>query len=197
MRSQYHQITLKDTFSDCQEMFHEDIPSFFKLLGDTLDISEFIPADFYLAFYQTLGQKRLYPLEGFLSSLILQKIFSIPTDSLLILFLALCWELREFCGFSKVPDAPLFSRFKTTFEPYIEQMFHKMVDLTDPICHLMDSSLADILTFDTSGIELYVTENNPKTLNSLIKRLKAYYKDNPDGNPYKRSWDHPAYRLSG
>ena len=169
-------------------MFQEDTPSFFKLLGDTLDISEFIPADFYHAFYQQLGRKRLYPLEGFLSALILQKIFSIPTDSLLILFLVLCSELRDFCGFSKVPDAPLFSRFKTSFEPYIEQMFHKMVDLTEPICRLIDSSLADILTFDTSGIELYVTENNPKTLNSLIKKLKAYYKDNPDVDPYKMAY---------
>ena len=64
MRTKYHQITLKDTFSDCQKMFQEDTPSFFKLLGDTLDISEFIPADFYFAFYQALGRKRLYPLEG-------------------------------------------------------------------------------------------------------------------------------------
>ena len=33
MRTKYHQITLKDTFSDCQEMFQEDTPSFFMLLG--------------------------------------------------------------------------------------------------------------------------------------------------------------------
>lgn len=33
------------------------------------------------------------------------KNFSIPTDSLLLLFLNLCKELRDFCGFSKVPDA--------------------------------------------------------------------------------------------
>lgn len=87
--------------------------------------------------------------------------------------------------------------FKTTFEPYIEQMFHKKVDLTESICQMIDSSPANVLTFDTSGIELYVMENNPKTLNSLIKRLKAYYKDNPDVDPYKWSWDHPAYRFSG
>lgn len=67
-------------------------------------------------------------------------------------------------------------------------MFHKMVDLTEPICQMIDSSLADVLTFDTSGIELYVMENNPKTLNSLIKRLKAYYKDNPDVDPYKMAY---------
>ena len=83
-------------------MFREDTPSFFQLLNDSLDISEFIPADFYRAFYLALGRKRTYPLEGFLSALILQKIFSIPTDSLLILFLGLCRELRDFCGFSKV-----------------------------------------------------------------------------------------------
>lgn len=34
--------------------------------------------------------------------------FSIPTDALLILFLNLCKELRDFFGFSKVPDALLF-----------------------------------------------------------------------------------------
>ena len=108
MRTKYHQIILKDTFSDCQDMFRENTPSFFQLLNDTFDISEFIPADFYHAFYQSLGRKRTYTLEGFLSALILQKIFPIPSDSLLILFLVICRELREFCGFSKVPDAPLF-----------------------------------------------------------------------------------------
>lgn len=50
MHTKYHQITLKDTFSDCHQMFQEDTPSFFKLLGDTLNISEFIPANFYHAF---------------------------------------------------------------------------------------------------------------------------------------------------
>lgn len=63
-----------------------------------------------------------------------------------------------------------------------------MIDLTEPICRLIDSSLNDVLTFDTSGIELYVTENNPKTLNSLIKKPKAYYKDNPNVDPYRMTY---------
>lgn len=188
MASKYHQITLKDTFSDCKDMFIDDVPAFFQLLQQHFDISLFIPATFYHAFYQHLGRKRDYPLTGFLSALILQKIFSIPTDSLLILLLKLCKELRDFCGFSKVPDAPLFTRFKLGFADHIELMFQHMVDYTEPICQQIDSSLAQILTFDTSGIELYVTENNPKTLNSLIRRLKAYYKDNPDIDPYKMAY---------
>lgn len=166
----------------------DDTPSFFKLLGEHFDISEFIPPAFDCAFYQSLGRKRLYPLTGFLSALILQKIFSIPTDSLPILFLSLCRELRGFCGFSKVPDAPLFTLFKQDFLPYIELMFQHMVDFTEPICQAIDRSLAQVLTFDTSGIELYVTENNPKTLDSLIRRLKSYYKDKPDVDPYRMAY---------
>lgn len=188
MATKYHQISLKETFSDCQDMFMDDVPSFFQLLEQHLDISLFIPQSFYNAFYQKLGRSRLYSLTGFLSALILQKIFSIPTDSLLILFLNLCKEFRDFCGFSKVPDAPLFTRFKLGFADHIELMFHQMVDYTEPICQQIDSSLAQILTFDTSGIELYVTENNPKTLNALIRKLKAYYKDNPDVDPYKMAY---------
>ena len=188
MTVKYHQIVLKDIFSDCQDMFLNDTPSFFQLLDEHFDISEFVPSVFYNAFYQRLGRKRDYPLTGFLSALILQKIFSIPTDSLLLLLLSLCRELRDFCGFHKVPDAPLFTRFKLGFADHIELMFQRMVEFTEPICQAIDSSLASMLTFDASGIELYVTKNNPKTLNSLIRRLKAYYKDNPDVDPYKMAY---------
>ena len=188
MANNYHQLSLKDTFSDCKDMFMDDVPSFFQLLEQHFDISLFIPQTFYNAFYQHLGRKREYPLTGFLSALILQKIFPIPTDSLLILLLNLCKELRDFCGFSKVPDAPLFTRFRLGFSDHIELMFQQMVDYTEPICQQIDSSLAQILTFDTSGIELYVTENNPKTLNALIRKLKVYYKDIPDVDPYKMAY---------
>lgn len=183
-----HQISLKESFSQFKDMFQDDVSSFFQLMDEHFDFQQFIPSTFRNAFYQSLGRTRLYPLEGFLSALVLQKIFSIPSDSLLLLFLNLCKELRDFCGFSKVPDASLLSRFKHGFEPYIEQMFQLMVDYTEPICQAVDASLAQMLTFDTSGIELYVTENNPKTLNALIKKLKAFYKDNPDVDPYKMAY---------
>lgn len=188
MTAKYHQIALSDIFSDCQNKLIDDSPSFFTLLSEHFDLDDFIPPEFLSAFYLSLGRNRVYSLHGFLTAFILQKIFSIPTDSLLLLFLHLCKELRDFCGFSKVPDASLLSRFKRDFESYIELMFQRMVDYTEPICQLIDASLAQMITFDTSGIELYVTENNPKTLNALIKKLKAYYKDNPDVDPYKMAY---------
>ncbi len=188
MATIFHQISLKNIFSDCQDLFLDDTPAFFQILSEHFDINDFIPIEFFNAFYNSICRSRIYPLQGFLTAFILQKIFSIPTDSLLLLFLNLCKELRDFCGFSKVPDASLMSRFKHDFEPYIEIMFQQMVDYTEPICQLIDASLAKMLTFDTSGIELYVTENNPKTLNALIKKLKAYYKDKPDVDPYKMAY---------
>jgi hypothetical protein len=45
-----------------------------------------------------------------------------------------------------------------------------------------------MITLDTSGIELYVKENNPKYLNTLIRTLKTYYKDNPNVDPYKMAY---------
>lgn len=67
MHAQYQQITLKDTFSDCQDIFPDDTPSFFQLLEWHFDIILFI----FQSFYQRLGQKSDYPLTGFLSVFIL------------------------------------------------------------------------------------------------------------------------------
>ena len=188
MSTKYHQISLCETFSDCQNQFIDDTPSFFLTLSECIDLNDFIPCEFQSAFYRSNGRHRIYPLHGFLSAFILQKIFSIPTDSLLLIFLNLCHELRHFCGFTKVPNASLLSRFKHDFQPYIELMFQQMVDFTEPICQAIDSNLSQMLTFDTTGIELYVTENNPKTLNALIKKLKAYYKNNSDVDPHKMAY---------
>lgn len=185
MATKYHQIVLSDFFSDCQNKFIDDSSSFFSFFQNILTWMNLSHLNFIqLSFYHSLGRKRDYSINGFLTAFILQKIFSIPTDSLLLLFLRLCRKLREFFGFTKVPDAALLSRFKHDFEPFIELMFQRMVDYTEPICQLIDSSLSQMLTFDTSGIELYVTENNPKTLNTLIKKLKSYHKNNPDVDPY-------------
>ena len=68
MAVKYHQISLKDIFSDCRDMFIDDTPSFFQLLERYFDISEFIPSVFYNAFYQHLGPKGDHPLTGFLSA---------------------------------------------------------------------------------------------------------------------------------
>ena len=55
-------------------------------------------------------------------------------------------------------------------------MFNHLVDLTEPICQKLGPDLASITIFDTSGIEAWVTENNPQYDNRIIKQLKAFTK---------------------
>ena len=102
------QLSLADIYSDCLDDFDNDKPGFLSMLADNIDIDALIPLSFRHHFYAWTGRPREYPLAGFLWSLIIQRIFSIPTDSLLIIFLRYSKDLREFCGFSKVPDAFMF-----------------------------------------------------------------------------------------
>ena len=124
-------------------------------------------------------------------ALLLQRILSIPTDSLLIIFLKYSNELREFCGFNKVPDASKITRFKQDFLLDLQSMFDNLVDITEPICQQIDELKASMTIFDTSGIEAYVTENNPKFTNRIISQLKSYKKAmNLDDSydPYKAAY---------
>ena len=187
----YKQLSLNDVFQDCQDKFENDKPAFLTLLEQHIDIDEIIPITFRNHFYASTGRTRKYPLRALLWALIIQRIFSIPTDQLLLIILAYSKPLRDFCGFSKVPDASKITRFKQNFIDDLQLVFDNLVDLTEPICQAIDSAKADMTIFDSSGIEAFVTENNPKYANRIIKQLKAYAKaqgfdDNYD--PYKAAY---------
>ena len=187
----YKQLSLADFFEDCQNKLDNDKPAFLSLLEQHIDLDEVIPAAFYNHFYASTGRTRKYPLKAFLWALIIQRIFSIPTDQLLLTFLTYSKPLREFCGFSKVPDASKITRFKQNFLNDLQLVFHKLVDMTEPICQAIDSAKAGMTIFDSSGIEAFVTENNPKYANRIIRQLKAYAKAmNFDKNydPYKAAY---------
>jgi hypothetical protein len=184
----YKQLKLADVFEECQEIFDSDKPRFLSLLENHIDLDSIIPVSFRNHYYASTGRSRKYPLTAMLWALIIQRIFSIPTDSLLLVFLSYSRELREFCGFSKVPDASKITHFKQDFLSDLQSVFENLVDLTEPICQAIDSVKADMTIFDTSGIEAWVTENNPKYANKIIKQIKAYAKANHfDSNydPYK------------
>jgi hypothetical protein len=168
------QLSLTDVYDNCLDAFDNDKPLFFSLLDDCLDIDSLIPRSFIDSFHLREGRPREYPLQAFIRALLIQRIFSIPTDSLLLVFLRFSRELREFCGFEKVPDASKITRFKQDFVEDIKDMFDRLVDLTEPICQAIDAARASMTIFDTSGIEAYVRENNPKYADSIVKRLKAW-----------------------
>jgi len=187
----HKQLSLAEIFTECKEKFENDKYQFLSLLEDTININTFIPISFREHFYASTGRPRKYPLNAMIWALFLQRIFSIPTDSLLIIFLKYSKELREFCGFNKVPDASKITRFKQDFISDLQYMFDNLVDVTEPICQQIDEFKAAMTIYDTSGIEAYVTENNPKFANRIISQLKSYKKAmklDDSYDPYKAAY---------
>lgn len=185
------QLSLAEIYEDCKIYFETDKPKFLSLLENTINLDELIPLSFVNHFYASTGRPRKYSLKAMLWALIIQKIFSIPTDTLLIHFLQYSKVLRVFCGFTKVPDAAKFTHFKQDFLQDLQALFHHLVDLTEPICQSIDSSKASMTIFDTSGIEAYVTENNPKYATKIVKQLKTYKKTtglDDSYDPYKAAY---------
>lgn len=185
MRNKSEQMSLFDTYKGVAASMEEDKPKLFRLLDEHIDWDTLVPARFYMAFYQNTDRPRKYPLVAFLKSLVLQKIFCYVNDSVLLVTLRHSREMRKFCGFSKVPDAAKLTRFKQDFLPYIMEVFERLVELTEPICREMDAELAGSLIYDTTGIESYVAENNPKFFSSKLRQAKLMAKTNPNTDPYR------------
>jgi len=174
MRKKYVQMSLLDTYHSVEERLEKDKPELFRLLDEYLDWDTLIPDTFYRAFYRRFGRNRKYDLESFMKSLFLQRIFHYIEDTQLLNTLRFSYEMRDYCGFDKVPDAAKLTRFKQNFGDHIRAVFERLVELTEPICREMDEALADLLIFDTTGIESYVAENNPKFPNTQVGKNVEY-----------------------
>lgn len=172
----HKQISLAEIYSECSTILETDQHQFLSLLEENLNLDELIPRSFFNNYYTSTGRPRAFHLTSMIWALLLQRIFSIPTDTLLLTFLKFSHELREFCGFTRVPDASRFTRFKQEFIQDLQSFFDHLVDVTEPICQKIDVDKASMTIFDTSGIEAFVTENNPKYAHKIITQLKAYKK---------------------
>lgn len=185
MRNKCVQMTLSDIYNDVSETIENQKPELIHLLDEHIDFDSLIPSDFKFAFYHRYGRSNVYSLESFVRALTLQKLPGITTDKLLIAILNLSFELRDFCGFDKVPDDSQFSRFRKNYCNQLKKMFEYLVDLTEPICREINSKKADYLIYDTTGIELRVAENNPKFMNTKLKEAKKSAKANTEYDPYR------------
>ena len=198
--SKLKQLDFFEQVSELSELSKKQPVGFIDLLKNNFDINAFIPESFSHKYYADLGRDRKYQLSSVLSALILMQIFHIPTTVLLTLFLVFSTEIREFCCFyDEIPDDSFFSRFKTTFESDIADLFDAMVPKAIDICESINKSLPDdssyknlnsMLIYDTSGLKPRVKENNPKTLVSEVNRMKAYAKaiGNNQFNPYAAAY---------
>ena len=185
MRKSAVQISLWDIYDGVSEAIEQHKPELIRLLEEHIDFDRLIPVGFKRVFYHHMGRKHKYHLESFIRAFVVQKLLGIPTDALLLSVLRLSAELREFCGFDKVPDASQLTRFRENYQSYLSEMFEHLVDLTEPICREIDAKKADYFIYDTTGIELPVAENNPKFFNTKLREAKKLAKSRKDFDPYK------------
>lgn len=184
MLANLNQLSMTDLYSNVDEYFQQDKPKLIKLFEQHIDLPSLIPQSFFNHYYSTTGHPRAYSLTSMISALIIKSILSIADISLFITILNLSSELRILCDFETIPNASQFSRFKINFEKDLEIFFHSLVEITEPICNKINSELAKILIVDTTGIEAYVKENNPKLFDNLLRQSKKLQKSNPDFNAH-------------
>lgn len=184
MRNKEMQMSMFDIYTDVSDSLENNKPKFFELMEEYICWDEIVPESFYYAFYKSTGRDRYYSLDSFIAILILQRVFGYTEDSQLLNTLRFSKEMRDFCGLKKVPHASQLTRFKQTFTDELKRMLAFLVDLTEPICKEINAELADCLVFDTTGIESYVAENNPKFMASVLKQAKSIAKIDPNFNPY-------------
>ena len=185
MRKKCLQMSLGDIYDDVLDKMENNRSELIVLLEEYIDFEELIPPQFYWAYDQKTGRKRINSLESFLRALILKQILGMKEDKQLLILLKFSKELREYCGFVQLPDAPQLCRFKKDFCEYIKLLFYKLVEITEPICKDINAKKTDYLIFDTTGIEPYVKENNPKFFNTKLNAAKKKAKSTPGFDPYK------------
>ena len=173
-------ITLKNqsTFNNFSILYSKATPSFFYLFEKYIHLHTIIPESFKQKYYSTVGSKRKYSLTSMIKFFILKNILGIQTFSLLLRILSFSKELRDFCEFDDVPHASQISRFSTIFSKEINQLFHVLVDITQPMLKEIEPFLSSILISDTTGFEVYVKENNPKFYATLLRTGKKIAKLN-------------------
>ena len=185
MREKIVQLSFFDTYTDIADSMETGKPELVRLLEEYVDIESVIPCDFYMAYDRRMGRKRINPLESFIRAFIIKQLLGMKENKQLLTLLTFSKELRDYCDFIKLPDEPQLSRFKSDFCVYIKRMFDSLVELTEPICRELNSKKADYLIFDTTGIEPYVKENNPKFFNTKLNSAKKLSKKTPNFDPYK------------
>lgn len=170
------QLNLCDVSKDFHRFYSQNENNLLTLLDEHINISNFIPFSFYQRYYSKSGIYRDFSLESFLCAFILKNLLSIPSINLLISFLNISAEMRNFCRFLRVPNKSQFSRFKSNFFDDLNDIFNNLVDITEELSLDVNPFLASILVTDTTGFEAYVAENNPKYYQSILRKAKAYSK---------------------
>lgn len=142
------QLNFSHFIDDSHKYIVVEKPMLLQLLEQFIDINQLIPLSWHLNYNKHVGRHHNNFLTSIISTLLLQKLLSIPGPSLLVTFLSYSKELRGFCGLKSVPAPSFYSRFKQDYCDDIENFFHKLVDITELICQEIAQALEKELGFN-------------------------------------------------
>jgi len=174
--SNFYQLSLFDVNEETRKFLTDHTSNFFELLRSFVSFFEVIPCEFYNAYYKTMGRSRTFSLESMLMFFIYKNFRSIAKDKTLLDILKDSPDLRLRLGFSQVPHPSQISRFKIEFCDEIHLTLDNLVSIVNKELETIDSDINDFLITDTTGFEGYVTENNPKYYETMIRNAKAFAK---------------------
>ena len=165
------QLSLFNQFESLVDLENNNKLNILSLLSSHLDFSSLIPYELMSSYHSSVGRNP-YPLISMIKAFFVKNLYGYESIEKLIDLLAASPKVRNFCGFSTIPNKSTFSRFKSTFYSLLEDIFNNLVNLTEPICRKMGENFASHLIYDTSGIIPYVKENNDKFFNRHLKNIK-------------------------
>jgi len=181
------QTSLSDVYEAVRSSMEKDKARLLILLKAHIKLETLIPKEFYEAFYKDIGRPRDYSLESFIWFHQLKNIIGIPRDKAFLTVLELSPEIRDFCGFDKVPNASDITRFRQHFAEYLGLFLARLVEITEPICRAIDPKKSDYLIhfdrmcipinprnsgtahtdFDDNGTPLCPIDKTPFTFHSI------------------------------
>lgn len=106
MRNKNMQMSLWDIYQDVAASLEEAKPKLFRMLDEYIDWDAIIPARFYTSFFQRIGRPREYPLEGFIKSLLLQRISDTPTTVCFSSHSTTAGRRAISAAFARIPTPP-------------------------------------------------------------------------------------------
>ncbi len=176
-KNHHKQLSFFELYEHLKNVALNNPHSLLAYFNNFIDLSKFIPHSFYKAYYQYFGKHREFSLESILCAFIVQKILKLSTLTQLRAVLLNSFELRCFCNLNKVPSISTFSRFRKVFSCEIQNLFYNISQYAQNISSQLNPDLASTIIFDTTALEPKVKENNPKFIQTQLKKTKSI---NPD-----------------
>ena len=60
----FAQLSLSDVYDFCDNLSFNEKPKLISIIESVIDFNEFIPHEFYMAFYRRFGRKRAFSLSS-------------------------------------------------------------------------------------------------------------------------------------